>query len=411
MPLLVVIGHVWPEPNSSAAGARMLSLISLFKQRGWQVIFASAAEPSPHRFNLASIDVSEHSILLNDSSFDQWLTAMQPKAVLFDRFMVEEQFGWRVAQALPQALRILDMEDVHALRHARHEAVKQKRAVTLEDLNSELAFREIAAIYRCDMSLVISEAELEVLEQHYRVPRSLMTYCPFWTQGPLLQVPSFEERQDFISIGNFRHAPNWDAVLWLKQQLWPRIRAQLPQANLQVFGAYPPPKATALHNPREGFLVRGWAADAQTVMMQSKVCLAPLRFGAGLKGKLLDAMQCGTPSVTTSIGAEGMLLPTGWPGTVTDDPDDFANAACQLYQDAPLWQYAQQQGYATLQQRFSLDQASNVWQHLTSLFEASAADRHTSRASNFTGQMLQSHAYRSTRYMGQWIEAKNRKSL
>ncbi len=408
MPLLVIIGYVWPEPNSSAAGRRMLNLISLFQQQGWQLVFASAAEPSPHRFNLTSIGVTEQTIALNDSSFEQWLAALHPQAVLFDRFMLEEQFGWRTAKACPQALRLLDMEDVHALRHARHEAAKQQRSVTATDLNNELAFREIAAIYRCDLTLVISEAELALLQQHYQVPETLLAYCPFWQEGPLPQVPSFAERQHFISIGNFRHAPNWDAVLWLKQQLWPSIRAQLPQAELHIYGAYPPPKATALHNAREGFLVKGWAADAQQVMQQARLCLAPLRFGAGLKGKLLDAMQCGTPSVTTPIGAEGMSLKSDWAGAVASEAAAYVSAACQLYQDPHLWQQAQQQGYSILAQRFAEDQAMRFWQQLAPLLAESALDRNARRASNFTGQMLQSHAYRSTRYMGQWIEAKNR---
>lgn len=409
MPLLVIIGYVWPEPNSSAAGRRMLSLISLFKQQGWRLVFASAAEPSSHRFQLDRIGVAEQTITLNDSSFDQWLADLQPHAVLFDRFMLEEQFGWRVAKACPEALRFLDMEDLHALRYARQEAIKQHRAVTSTDLNNDLAYREIAAIYRCDLSLVISQAELALLEQHYGVPATLLAYCPFWQDGPIANVPSFSEREHFISIGNFRHAPNWDAVLWLKQQLWPRIRAKLPHTELHIYGAYPPPKATALHNAREGFLIKGWASDAHEVMQQARVCLAPLRFGAGLKGKLLDAMQCGTPSVTTPIGAEGMCLTSGWAGAVEETPDAFITAACQLYQDNQLWQGAQQQGYSILLQRFSSDQASRVWCQLSPLFIESAAQRSARRAMNFTGQMLQSHAYRSTRYMGQWIEAKNSK--
>ncbi|MDP4945367.1 MAG: glycosyltransferase family 4 protein [Alishewanella sp.] len=409
MPLLVIIGYVWPEPNSSAAGSRMLSLLQLFQQQGWQVIFASAAEKSPHRFALESIGVTEQSIALNDSSFDQWIAELQPAAVLFDRFMLEEQFGWRVAEACPEALRLLDMEDVHALRHARHEAVKQQRPLQLADLNNELAMREVAAIYRCDLTLVISEYELQLLQQHYQLPANLMAYCPFWQTEPVASAPGFAERQHFISIGNFRHAPNWDAVLWLKQQLWPQIRAQLPQAELHIYGAYPPPKATALHNAREGFLVKGWVDNAEQVMRQARVCLAPLRFGAGLKGKLLQAMQCGTPSVTTPIGAEGMTIDSGWAGQIAQTSSEQAAAACQLYQDAAAWQSAQQQGFHILATRFDSDQAQYFWQRLQPLLVETALTRAERRASNFTGQMLQSHAYRSTRYMGQWIEAKNRK--
>lgn len=416
MPLLVVIGYVWPEPASSAAGTRMLSLIRLFQTQGYQVIFASAAEKSPHRFDLPSIGVAEQSIVLNCDSFQQWLQTLAPEAVMFDRFMLEEQFGWRVAEACPEALRILDMEDVHALRHARHEAVKADSslvatAVSAERLNNDLAYREVAAIYRCDLTLVISRYEMQLLQQHYHIPAHLLCYCPFWQAGPYAQVPALAERAQFISIGNFRHAPNWQAVLWLKQQIWPLIRKHLPKAELHIYGAYPPPKATALHNARDGFLVKGWAEDAVAVMQQARLCLAPLQFGAGLKGKLLEAMQCGTPSITTSVGAEGMALsdqPSNWAGVIADNAEAFATAACALYQDDVIWQEAQQQGYRILTECFSEDQAKQVWQQLQQLLDESATARSARRHMNFTGQMLQSHAYRSTRYMGQWIAAKNR---
>lgn len=394
----------------------MLSLIRLFQMQGYQVVFASAAEKSPHRFDLPSIGVAEQSIVLNCDSFQPWLQALSPYAVLFDRFMLEEQFGWRVAEACPAALRILDMEDMHALRHARHETVKADNTcvanvVAVERLNNDLAFREVASIYRCDLTLVISSYEMQLLQQHYQIPETLLCYCPFWQSGPYAQVPDFTARAHFMSIGNFRHAPNWQAVLWLKQQIWPLIRQQLPKAELHIYGAYPPPKATALNNAREGFLVKGWAPDAVAVMQQARVCLAPLQFGAGLKGKLLEAMQCGTPSMTTSVGAEGMASDTlqgGWSGGIADSAERFATAACALYQDEEAWLSAQQRGYHILTERFSEQQAQRVWQQLQRLLEESPAERNIRRHSNFTGQMLQSHAYRSTRYMGQWIAAKNR---
>lgn len=405
-PLLVVLGYVWPEPNSSAAGYRMLSLLKLFTEHGWRVIFASAAEQGLHRYPLAKLGIDEQCIALNDISFEHWLTEQAPQAVMFDRFMLEEQYGWRVERACPQAIRILDMEDCHALRDARQRCFNNNTTLDASALNSELALREIAAIYRCDLTLVISEYEMQLLQQHFNVPLQLLCYCPFLVSEALpLSVPDYSERSDFIAIGNFRHAPNWHAVLWLKQQIWPLIRKQLPQAQLHIYGAYPPPKATALHNAREGFLVKGWAEDALAVMQQARVCLAPLAFGAGLKGKLLDAMRCGTPSVTTDIGAEGMTADTIWAGTIANDAEAIANAAVELYQQQTLWQHAQQQGYSIVRSRFSLAQHQpRLWQHFEQLLGAPDA----LRAQNFTGLMLRHHAYRSTKFMGQWIEAKTR---
>lgn len=407
MPLLVIIGYVWPEPKSSAAGYRMLSIIELFLGQGWQVVFASAAEKSLHRADLPALGVAEKQILLNDDSFDNWLSSLNVNAVMFDRFMLEEQFGWRVEQACPEALRILDMEDMHSLRDARHKAYKAERKLTKTDLNSDVAVREIAAIYRCDITLVISEYEMQLLQHHFLVPKALLCYCPFFVDTEQIQVFSrFEQRQHFVAIGNFRHAPNWQAVLWLKQSIWPLIRKQLPLSHLYIYGAYPPPKATALHNPQQGFYVKGWADDVGQVMQQAKVCLAPLAFGAGLKGKLLDAMQYGTPSVTTDIGAEGMTIAQEtWAGLIANTSEQIANGAVNLYQDEKLWQQAQQQGMRILHQKFSaIKHHSVIWQQLDSIRNNLAGHR----AKNFTGIMLQHHAYRSTKFMGQWIEAKNK---
>ena len=404
-PLLIIVGYVWPEPKSSAAGYRMLSLIRLFLSQGWNVIFASAAELSPHRFDLTELGVTEHNISLNDSSFDHWIAKLSPQAVMFDRFMLEEQFGWRVEQACPQALRILDMEDIHALRDARQQCFKQNTPVTAEALNSELAQREIAAIYRCDLTLVISEYEMQLLRQHYAVPAALLCYCPFLIDAaPLPEVPDFDQRQHFVAIGNFRHAPNWHSVLWL-QQIWPLIRQRLPEAELHIYGAYPPPKATALNSPKQGFFIKGWADDAYQVLQQARVCLAPLAFGAGLKGKLLDAMQCGTPSVTTDIGAEGMQLDGCWAGSVANNEQELAAAAVNLYLDENQWQQAQQTGYRILQHKFNVARLQPlIWQQISTTIQQ--LDAH--RQANFTGLMLRHHAYRSTKFMGQWIEAKTR---
>jgi glycosyltransferase involved in cell wall biosynthesis len=222
---------------------------------------------------------------------------------------------------------------------------------------------------------------------------------------PTAPPKAFAERAHFLSIGNFRHAPNWDAVLWLKSTVWPLIRQQLPQAQLHIYGAYTPPKATALHNAAQGFHVLNWAEDALEVMSATRVCLAPLRFGAGIKGKLLDAMLCGTPSVTTPIGAEGMHGEAEWPGSVTRSASEFADHAVQLYQDETRWQAAQQAANTLLGERYQrakhgpalIEKLRFCQQHLPAL-----------RADNFTGSMLRHHFHKSTQYMSQWIEAKNR---
>jgi len=407
MKKLLIIGYVWPEPNSSAAGSRMMQLIELFIQHNWQITFASPAAVGAHKTDLTEYGVTETAIELNNSSFDAFVSQLQPDIVLFDRFMMEEQFGWRVEKHCPDACRILDTEDLHCLRQARHQAVKQGREVTTQDLHSEQAIREIASILRCDLTLMVSSYEMDLLIQHFKVDASLLHCVPFMLEMIAPENTNwqgFDDRQHFISIGNFRHAPNWDAVLQLKTVIWPLIKKQLPTAELHIYGAYPPPKATQLHNPKQGFLVKGWAEDAQQVMSNARVCLAPLRFGAGIKGKLTEAMQCGTPSVTTTIGAEAMHGELPWNGVIADDPAAFAQAAVQLYKNEPLWQQSQQHSTNIINQFYDKTQLGS---QLISRLDQLENELETHRLNNFTGAMLRHHSMKSTQYMAQWIEAKN----
>ncbi|MBB1331899.1 glycosyltransferase [Pseudoalteromonas sp. SG43-7] len=406
MKKVLVIGYVWPEPNSSAAGTHMMSLLKAFKNENWAVEFASPAQKTEHMVNLDDYGISSATIALNCASFDEYVINYAPDIVMFDRFMMEEQFGWRVDKHCPNAVKILDTEDLQCLRNARHEAHKGNRAFNHSDLHSDLAKREIAAILRCDLSLIISSFEMQLLADVFKVDSNLLHHLPFMVDLSSLpeQTKSFEQRQHFMTIGNFRHAPNWDAVLYL-QQIWPLIRKQLPQAELHIYGSYPPPKATALNNPKTGFLIKGWAADAYQVMESARVCISPLRFGAGIKGKLLEAMIMQTPSVTTTIGSEGMHHDLPWSGVVENEPQQFADAAVALYQNKSLFTQAQTAGNTILKTHYDKQLLSN---NLIIKIQSIKEQLQAHREANFTGQMLKHHTMRSTQYMAQWIEAKNK---
>ncbi|MBB1325010.1 glycosyltransferase family 4 protein [Pseudoalteromonas sp. SR45-1] len=407
MKKVLVIGYVWPEPNSSAAGTHMMSLLNAFRAQNWDVEFATPAQRTDHMVNLDDFGITSQSIALNCDSFDEYVKAYNPDIVMFDRFMMEEQFGWRVDKHCPNAIKILDTEDLQCLRNARHEAFKGEREFTTSDLHSDIAKREIAAILRCDLSLIISSYEMSLLNSVFKIEPSLLHHLPFMVDLSSLptSTKTFEQRQHFMTIGNFRHAPNWDAVLYL-QKIWPLIRKQLPKAELHIYGSYPPPKATALNNPKTGFLIKGWADNAFDVMQSARVCLAPLRFGAGIKGKLLEAMIMQTPSVTTYIGAEGMHNDLPWPGKIANTADDFANAAVEMFTNQSDFEQAQQDGNTLLNTLYDKAQLSTV---LIKKIDSISSDLEAHREKNFTGQMLKHHTMRSTQYMSQWIAEKNKK--
>lgn len=407
---LLIIGKVWPEPKSSAAGSRMVQLIELFRDAGWQITFSSSASKSEYSFDLDEIDVSEHPVKMNDSSFDDFIKELQPNIVLFDRFMVEEQFGWRVAGSCPDAVRILDTIDLHCLRIARQNAFEKGRKFNVQDLLVEdTAKREIASMLRCDLSLIISDAEMKILREIFQLDENLLFYLPYlfdFEKEPIKEdAPGFEDRNGFVSIGNFKHEPNWNAVLWMKEELWPMIRKELPKARLYIYGSYPSKKVFQLSNPDDGFLIKGRASDAQTVIKKARVLLAPLRFGAGLKGKLVDAALSGTPSVTTSIGAEGITMDCKWNGVITDDSEQFANAAVELYQNAELWETSQKTGFELLKNRFDLSKFDSKF---LNKIDSIRKDLKEQRRNNFIGSMLMHHTMNSTKFMSRWIEEKNK---
>jgi hypothetical protein len=407
---VLILGFVWPEPNSSAAGGRMVQLISIFKERGFDVTFASSASDSVYMIDLESLAVAKKSITLNCSSFDVFVKELNPSIVLFDRFMMEEQYGWRVAENCPDALRLLDTEDLHCLRLARQKAFKENRSFSTDDLLVEdVAKREIASILRCDISLMIAEYEMELLQTVFKIDSSLLYYLPLLLESidasTIQKLLSFEERNNFVFIGNFLHEPNWNAVQYLKETIWPLIRKQMPEAVLQVYGAYPSQKVLQLHQPKEGFHIMGRANDAREVVKTARVVLAPLRFGAGIKGKLVEAMQCGTPSVTTTIGAESMCGDLPWNGFIAEDAQVFADKAIELYQEKTLWLKAQENGFQIIEKRYLKSLFENDFvKHILEV----QINLKPHRLDNFMGTLLQHHTLTSTKYMSRWIEEKNK---
>lgn len=386
----------------------MLQLLDVFLKADYKITVASTASNFEFSEDLRTLGIRIQAITLNNPSFDVFVSELQPSIVLFDRFLTEEQFGWRVAEQVPNALRILDTEDLHSLRHARYLCFKKGIDFTIEAwLAEDKTKREIASIYRCDLSLIISSYEWELLTDIIAMDKKLLLLLPFMVDEikETNHWPTYEQRSDFIFIGGGKHAPNIDSITLLKTEIWPKIRQQLPAANLYIYGGYLPQQVLDYHNPKQGFLVKGRVENSQIVMQQAKICLAPIRFGAGIKGKLLQAMQYGTPSITTTIGAEGMQGILEWNGYVVNDPVEFAKAAVHLYTNKRDWEKAQQNGITLINTCYSkttletlfLNQVEQLQTHLK---------KH--RAHNFIGTLLQHQTLSASKFMGKWIEEKNK---
>ncbi len=409
---LLILGQVWPEPSTTAAGERMMQLIRSFQEANYEIYFATSAAQTDHSEDLSALGINTVKIRINDSDFDAMIRELQPNMVLFDRFIIEEQFGWRVAEHSPGSLRILNTEDLHSLRKARREALAASKECTQSFwLEQSDTLRELASILRCDLSLLISETELEWLSKTDIIPDYLLFYLPFMLSNinnyNTNDYVDFNDRNNFIFVGQGKHLPNEDAVHYLKVEIWPLIRQKLPEARLMVYGEGYSSKTQSLHDPDTGFFISGWVANLNSEMAKARINLAPLRFGAGLKGKVVTAMEAGTPTVMTPIAAEGILPSKGFANCIADDPSEFVTKCISLYTDRSAWDKAQ----SDLKDRYNIlfnkdKHHTRLHGHLEELYNA-VEDQ---RASNILGRMLRHQSLNSQRYMAKWIEAKNKKS-
>jgi glycosyltransferase involved in cell wall biosynthesis len=428
----LILGYVWPETNASAAGLRDWAIMEHFRAAGWEVIYGSPAKENEFSEKLKELGLRVFSCAANDPRFDGLIRELDPDVVVFDRFVTEEQFGWRVEENAPNALRVLDTQDLHCLRRAREAVHKQALRASspsgpvlepsreqepqfLLDYAGDDFLREMSSIHRADLVWVISDFEQDLLRK-LGIADSQVELLRFSYPEPTPQkLPSFSERRHFVSIGNFRHPPNADAVRWMKQEIWPAIQRSWREhadvaafggsacPELHLYGAYPSKEGMALDDPKNGFRVFGPAQNQYETLGSYRVLLAPLRFGAGIKGKISDSWWCGTPVVTTSIGAEGMTGALPFPGKVLNGAMEFARAAVELHESPDEWARLQKSAFELMSAEYS--RIKNHDKLIESLVTAKQNLPERRRA-NWMGAMLRMNLHRSTKYFSRWIELK-----
>lgn len=404
MQKVLILSSVWCEPQSSAAGIHLFQIIEFLKSKNLELIYASTSAFSENRIDLTTIGVEEIQIQLNDSAFDLWIKQISPDLVIFDRFLIEEQFAWRVRENCPDALLVLNTEDLHSLRKSRQASFKENVTFNLDYWKAqEITKRELASIYRSDITLLVSEVEIKHLIEDFSVPEYLLDYLPI--KAELKANLSFEERNHFYTIGNFIHEPNYDGLKWLKEEIWPIIKNALPQAEFHAYGSYPNHKAQSLQDKTQGFFIKGSLKDLESTLPTYKICLAPLRFGAGIKGKFIEAMRFGTPSVTTSIGVEGICEEVNWAGTIGNESSEIAKKAIELYSNQDFWTQKQKLGNELINNKFSDNRYLEAFYQTMIEAKNNLIQR---RTQNHVGAILIQNQYNSTKYFSKWIEEKNK---
>lgn len=382
---ILYLGSVWPEPVSSAAGVRTSQILAHLQ--GHDITYGTPGALNEHSQALEKRGIATQVFPLNDSAIQEFLADHPMDVVIYDRFVVEEQFGSRVREALPGIYEILDTQDLHSLRWSR----EQDLTGTPADEGDLL--RELASILRCDWTWVVSKVEKALLESEYEVPANRVSCIPFSAQNPWTEGLDFEERKDFVFLGNFRHAPNRDGVHWFAKEVWPGIRKLLGNVNWDIYGAYLPKDVSDLPKSYAGIRVRGWAENLAEVLPNYRLSVAPLRFGAGIKGKVLESWSYGTPVVGTVLAFEGMGV----------EPDaDWIQEIPRLYGDRGVWTQARNQARERLTHSFDAKRIAELFQA-----EWSARMQGATERPSYLKRILLQEAYGKTKYFSRWIELKN----
>ena len=397
---IVFLGYVWPEPSSSAAGVRTISLVNHALKAGAKVTFLSPSKTNSFSDALNALGVATHEIAANDSGFDILIKDLNPDTVVFDRFVLEEQFSWRVAEACPKALRVIDSQDIHFLRKERERALSNGDAPKYE---GDEVLRELSSVYRSHKTLVLSDAEMHLLTNFFKVPPHLLQYLPICYEKFSGPIKTYSERNGFLFLGNFRHPPNLEGIQWFLDSVFPLLKSKMPTAEVHLYGAYPPKEIASRHSPAQGVYFHGLASEGLEELLNYRVNLAPLRFGAGIKGKIADGWRFGLPCVSTEIGAEGMQLGHDFGGLITKaDPLAFAEACIALHEEESIWQKSVDFSNQILTQKFSTQKNQSEFINLLATLNAESAD-------NLFGKILWWNQHRSTEYFSRWIEEKNKK--
>jgi GT2 family glycosyltransferase len=270
----------------------------------------------------------------------------------------------------PRAIVAFDTVDLHFLRSERLAELDGGAAAKAAARASR--DEELEVIRRADVTLVVSPIEVEVLRREAPEAKVLLLsniHEPIGGGRPLA------ERDGIVFIGGFQHPPNTDAVLWYAREILPLLRARLPGVKTTIVGSKVPATIRALAAP--DFVVAGYVPDVAPYFTGCRVSIAPLRYGAGVKGKVNLAMSYGLPVVATSAAVEGMHLRPGDDVLIADDAESFAVAIERLYRDDLLWNHLAAGGVENIRRHFSRAVARRA---LEELFAMAQPERSASRS-------------------------------
>lgn len=351
---ILIIDTQIPRPDHDSGSLRLVNLMRLLIEEGAHVVFLPA---DGHRIEPYAAQLQQLGVEAWYAPFaappPAWLREHGPRfdAVMVSRHYLMRDFIPLLRTCSPQAHLIFDTVDLHYLRERRGAEVSDDAALARAAERTRAL--ELAVVADADTTLVVSEVERELLRIDAPHAQVELLSNLHRIAGP---GQTFAQREDLVFVGGFRHPPNVDAVRWFAHEAFPAIRARLPGVKFHCIGSHPPPDIQALA-ALPGVVVHGHLADINPYMDGGRIAVAPLRYGAGVKGKINLSMAHGQPVVATGCAVEGMHLREGEDVLVADDPLAFAAAVVRLYEDETLWNSLARNGLNSVARNFSLETA------------------------------------------------------
>lgn len=356
-PQVLVIDALTPAPDHDSGSLRLVNLMRLLREEGAHVVFLPAnrahAGQDTLRLQRMGVEVWHAPFAARAPA---WLREHGPRfdAVVLCRHYVASAFLPLVRRHAPRARVVFDTVDLHYLRERRGAELAGDAAQLRAAAGTRK--RELGVIARSDATLVVSAVERDLLAHDAPGARVEIVSNLHRLPG---DGPGFDARSGLVFVGGFRHPPNVDGVLWFAREVFPRVRAALPGIVFHCIGGHVPEPIAALASI-DGVQVHGHVPDIDPYMRGGRVAVAPLRYGAGVKGKVNLSMAHGQPVVATPLAVEGMHLVDGQDVLVGHDADRFADAVVRLHGDAALWNTLSAKGRDNVRRHFSLDAARDT---------------------------------------------------
>ena len=346
---LLFVDEQAPTPDRDSGSVRIVGVMRALLAEHAAVDFAALAMRHEGARTEALQQAGVCAWWRADGDFAAWLGehGRDYDAIVVSRHHVLAPLLPLLRRLAPQAELVFDSVDLHFLREEREAQGRQDGAALRAAARTREA--ELALAAAADRTWVVSDRELALLAELAPDARVDLVSNVFEVDEG---TPGIEGRADAIFVGGFAHAPNVDAVRWLAAEIWPHVRASLPDSRLHLVGAEPPEAVRALAAV-PGIVVHGQVADLDALLDRCRVSVAPLRFGAGVKGKVNQALARGLPVVVSECAAEGMRLVDLEDAWIAESAIDFAEGILRLSRDDALWQQLRGNGFANARRHFS----------------------------------------------------------